>query len=80
MTWQVNGPIRLTAEEWAKQGMDTLVFGWSWQVWTEDTYPGTYWEYWMKVCTRCYRGHYESHMCSDCLEKVIHSQTRRIAP
>ncbi len=36
--------------------METLVFGWSWQVWTEDVYPGPHWEFWMKCCPRCYKG------------------------
>jgi hypothetical protein len=36
--------------------IETMVFGWAWQFWSENTYPGPDWQFWMKVCPRCFRG------------------------
>jgi len=36
--------------------IETLHFGWNWQIWTKESYPGPHWEFWMKCCPRCWAG------------------------
>ena len=40
----------------SKSRVNTLHFGWSWQVWDENSYPGRLWKFWMKCCPRCWAG------------------------
>lgn len=60
----------------SRRQMETLVFGWSWQVWTEYDYPGPHWEFWMKCCPRCWKGPLTGEpddvfeVCDDCAKAL----------
>lgn len=57
--------------------METLHYGWSWQVWDEDVYPGPTWQFWMKCCPRCWGGpltgnpDYTWEFCFTCYDNYI---------
>lgn len=69
----------------AKTQVETLHFGWNWQVWTEEIYPGPHWEFWMKCCPRCYKGPLtgvpdaEYELCDDCEYATTICYERKVA-
>ena len=65
--------------------VETLHFGWSWQVWTEEIYPGPHWEFWMKCCPRCHKGPLtgvpdeDFELCDECDYATETNYERKVA-